>query len=105
MYWSYWLYKRKYSLEDIIIEENLFLYFHNKINPINQEKEKIANDIDNMNFFKVQLEIFSTSEEEIFNTINAILDKPSNDFFSKITKEIDSFELLFHIFNIHMGKK
>ena len=38
---------------------------------------------------KVQLEIFSTSEEEIFNTINTILDKSSNDFFSKITKEIN----------------
>ena len=50
---------------------------------------------------KVQLEIFSTSEEEIFNTINTILDKSSNDFFSKITKEINDNNKLPISLNVH----
>ena len=87
--------KDKISFEDMMLDESIFLSFDKKFNDVNKEKEKIKNDIDRYLLFKSELKIIGNAIDKIYNELYTYLDKYlNNDIYSKISKEINSNEIL-----------
>lgn len=82
--------KDKICIEDMMLDEEIFLIFDEKFKFIQGEKENILKNIDRYNLFKKQLELIASAVEKVYNDIYAFLDKYlTNDIYEKIRKEID----------------
>ena len=87
--------KDKISIEDMMLDEEIFLTFDRKYRNISSEKNKIIGDIEAYNQFKQQLKILGDSIEDIYNEIYAFLDKYlTSDIYSKISRKIESVDII-----------
>ena len=87
--------KDKISIEDMMLDEEIFLTFDRKYRDIGFEKNKILGDIEAYNQFKQQLKVLGDSIEHIYNEIYAFLDKYlTSDIYNKISKKIESVDIL-----------
>lgn len=87
--------KDKISIEDMMINEEIFLTFDKKFKEIDQEKEKIFNNIQAYNQFKEQLKQIEDSIERIYNDIYAFLEKYlTSDIYEKLLKDVKNVDSL-----------
>ena len=87
--------KDKISIEDMMLDEEIFLTFDRKYRDIAEKKNKILGDIEAYNQFTRQLKILGDSAEKIYNDIYAFLDKLlTSDIYNKIIKEIENVDIL-----------
>ena len=79
--------KDKISIEDMMLDEEIFLTFDRKYRNISSEKNKILGDIEAYNQFKQQLKFLGDKIEDIYNEIYVFLDKYlTSDIYSKISR-------------------
>ena len=87
--------KDKICIEDMMLDEEIFLTFDKKFKDIESEKNKIFKDIEEYQQFKQQLKIIAESVEKIYNEIYSFLDKYlTSDIYMKIVKEIDKIDIM-----------
>ena len=87
--------KDKICIEDMMLDEDIFLTFDKKFKDIESEKNKIFKDIEEYKQFKQQLKIIAESVEKIYNEIYSFLDKYlTSDIYMKIIKEIDKIDIM-----------
>lgn len=87
--------KDKICIEDMMLDEDIFLTFDRKFRDISSEKDKIIKDIDAYNQFKNQIKIIGDAIEKIYNEIYAFLDRYlTSDIYSKLGKEVSKVEIL-----------
>ena len=87
--------KDKISIEDMMLDEEIFLTFDKKYRDIASEKNKILGDIESYNQFKQQLKILDESVDNIYQEIYAFLDKYlTSDIYNKISEKIESVDIL-----------
>ena len=87
--------KEKICIEDMMIDEEIFLTFDKKFKDLKNEKDKIIKDMEEYKQFKQQLKIISDSVEKIYNEIYAFLDKYlTSDIYMKIMKDIETLDIL-----------
>ena len=87
--------KEKICIEDMMLDEEIFLTFDKKFKDIKNEKDKIIKDMEEYKQFKQQLKIISDAVEKIYNEIYAFLDKYlTSDIYMKIVKEIEKIDIL-----------
>ena len=87
--------KDKICIEDMMLDEEIFLTFDRKFKDIASEKNKIIKDIESYNQFKHQLKVLGDAVEKIYNEIYAFLDKYlTSDIYGKIGKEIEHVSIL-----------
>ena len=87
--------KDKICIEDMMLDEEIFLTFDKKFKDIASEKNKIIKDIEEYKQFKEQLKIIADSVEKIYNEIYSFLDKYlTSDIYMKIMKEIDKIDIV-----------
>ena len=87
--------KEKICIEDMMIDEEIYLTFDKKFKDISDEKNKIFKDIQEYKQFKEQLKKIEDSVEKIYNEIYSFLDKYlTSDIYMKIRGEIDKIEIL-----------
>ena len=98
--------KDKISIEDMMLDENIFLMFDKKYNELNEEKEKMTNDINEYNAYKNQFKSLEDSIEKNYNEIFVFLQKylsedlfNNEDIYKENEKEIDNEENDFFIIN------
>ena len=65
--------KEKICIEDMMLDEEIFLIFDKKFKDISKEKDKIINDMEEYQQFKQQLKIISDSIEKIYCQAQLIL--------------------------------
>ena len=76
--------KENIEIEDLMIDENVFLTFDSKFKSINNEKDKIKNDIEIYKAFTNNLNIIQNIVENTYNEIYSFLIK-----YLEITKFVD----------------
>ena len=76
--------KENIEIEDLMIDENVFLTFDSKFKSINNEKDKIKNDIEIYKAFTNNLNIIQNIVENTYNEIYSFLVK-----YLEITKFVD----------------
>ena len=87
--------KDKICIEDMMIDEEIFLTFDKKFKDIESEKNKIMKDIEEYNQFKQQLKVISDAVDKIYQEIYSFLEKYlTSDIFMKIIKEIEKIDIL-----------
>ena len=87
--------KDKICIEDMMLDEEIFLTFDKKFKDIETEKKRIFKDIEEYKQFKQQLKIIADSVEKIYNEIYAFLDKYlTSDIYMKIINEIDKIDIV-----------
>ena len=87
--------KDKICIEDMMLDEEIFLTFDKKFRDIESEKNKIFKDIEEYKQFTKQLKIIADSVEKIYNEIYSFLDKYlTSDIYMKIMKEIDKIDIV-----------
>ena len=87
--------KDKICIEDMMLDEEIFLTFDKKFKDIASEKNKIIKDIEEYKQFKEQLKIIADSVEKIYNEIYSFLDKYlTSDIYMRIMKEIDKIDIV-----------
>lgn len=87
--------KDKICIEDMMIDEEIFLTFDKKFRGIADEKENILKNIDAYNLFKEQLKIIGDAVQRIYEEIYAFLEKYlTSDIYGNIMKEIDKVDVL-----------
>ena len=87
--------KEKICIEDMMLDEEIFLTFDKKFKEIKNEKDKIIKDMEEYKQFKQQLKIISDAVEKIYNEIYSFLDKYlTSDIYMKIIKEIEKIDIL-----------
>ena len=87
--------KDKICIEDMMLDEEIFLTFDKKFKDIESEKNKILKDILEYKQFKQQLKIIADSVENIYNEIYAFLDKYlTSDIYKKIINEMDKINII-----------
>ena len=87
--------KEKICIEDMMLDEDIFLTFDKKFKDIESEKNKIFKDIEEYRQFKQQLKTIADSVEKIYNEIYSFLDKYlTSDIYMKIVKEIDKIDIM-----------
>ena len=87
--------KDKISIEDMMLDEQIYLTFDSKYKDVMKNKNKILGDIETYNQFKQKLKILEDNIEDIYNKIYAFLDKyRNNDIYIKISTKIKEKEVL-----------
>ena len=87
--------KDQICIEDMMLDEEIFLIFDKKFKDIKLEKERVNKDLEKYNNFKQQLKKLTESVEKIYNEIYAFLDKYiTNDMYVKIVKEFDKDDIV-----------
>ena len=87
--------KEKICIEDMMLDEEIFLTFDKKFKDIKNEKDRIIKDMEEYKQFKQQLKIISDAVEKIYNEIYTFLDKYlTSDIYTKIIKEIEKIDIL-----------
>ena len=67
--------KDKISIEDMMLDEEIYLTFDSKYKDVIKNKNKILGDIETYNQFKQKLKILEDNIESIYNEIYSFLDK------------------------------
>ena len=87
--------KEKICIENLMIDDDIFLTFDKKYKSISQEKNKILKNIEQFDKFKTQLKIIENAVEKIYNELHDVLNKYLNsDIYDKINKEIETYNIL-----------
>ena len=87
--------KDKISIEDMMLDEQIYLTFDNKYKDIMKNKNKILGDIETYNQFKQKLKILEDNVDKIYKEIYVFLDKyRDNEIYNKIAKNINEKEVL-----------
>ena len=87
--------KDKISIEDMMLDEQIYLTFDSKYKDVMKNKNKILGDIETYNQFKQKLKILEDNIEDIYNKIYAFLDKyRNNDIYIKISTKMNEKEVL-----------
>ena len=87
--------KDKICIEDMMLDEEIFLTFDKKFKDIASEKNKIFKDIEEYKQFTQQLKIIADSVEKIYNEIYSFSDKYlTSDIYTRIMKEIDKIDIM-----------
>ena len=87
--------KEKICIEDMMLDEEIFLTFDKKFKDIKNEKDRIIKDMEEYKQFKQQLKIISDAVEKIYNEIYSFLDKYlTSDIYTKIIKEIEKIDII-----------
>ena len=87
--------KDKISIEDMMLDEQIYLTFDNKYKDILKKKNKILGDIETYNQFKQKLKISEDNIEDIYNKIYVFLDKyRNNDIYNKISIKMNEKEVM-----------
>ena len=87
--------KDKISIEDMMLDEQIYLTFDNKYKDILKNKNKILGDIETYNQFKQKLKILEDNIEDIYNKIYVFLDKyRNNDIYNKISIKMNEKEVM-----------
>jgi len=87
--------KEKICIEDMMLDEEIFLTFDKKFKDIKNEKDRIIKDMEEYKQFKQQLKIISDAVEKIYNEIYTFLDKYlTSDIYTKIIKEIEKIDII-----------
>ena len=87
--------KDKISIEDMMLDDEIFLTFDRKFKDIASEKNRIIKNIEEYNQFKQQLKLVGDAVEKIYLEIHSFLEKYlTSDIYSKLTKEIESVDII-----------
>ena len=87
--------KDKISIEDMMLDEQIYLTFDSKYKDVMKNKNKILGDIETYNQFKQKLKILEDNIEDIYNKIYAFLDKyRNNEIYIKISTKMNEKEVL-----------
>ena len=82
--------KNKIVIEDLMIDEEVFLTFDKKFKDLEKEKEKFKNELEKSNEYSKKLTQITDSVNKIYGDINAFLLKYLNDkIYDDIKKIID----------------
>ena len=87
--------KDKISIEDMMLDEQIYLTFDSKYKDVMKNRNKILGNIETYNQFKQKLKILEDNIEDIYNKIYAFLDKyRNNDIYIKISTKMNEKEVL-----------
>ena len=87
--------KDKICIEDMMLDEEIFLTFDKKFKDIESEKNKIFRDIEEYKQFKQQLKVIEDAVEKIYKEIYIFLEKYlTSDIYMKIIKEIEKIDII-----------
>ncbi len=87
--------KDKILIEDMMLDEQIYLTFDSKYKDIMKNKNKILGDLETYNQFKQKLKLLEDNVQKIYNEIYAFLDKYGDDnIYQNIAKTINEKEVL-----------
>ena len=82
--------KDKISIEDMMLDEEIYLTFDSKYKDVIKNKNKILGDIETYNQFKQKLKILEDNIESIYNEIYSFLDKyRDNEVYNEISNKVN----------------
>ena len=82
--------KGQISIEDMMLDENIFLTFDKKFKEIGNEKDKLKLDVEQYELFQEQLKIINGAIEKVYNDIFNFLNGYLNsDYYNNIIHEVD----------------
>jgi hypothetical protein len=86
--------KDKILIEDMMLDEQIYLTFDSKYKDIMKNKNKILGDIETYNQFKQKLKLLEDNVQKIYDEIYAFLDKyGDNKIYENISKTINEKEI------------
>ena len=86
--------KEKICIENLMIDDDIFLTFDKKYKSINQEKNKILKNIEQFEKFKNQIKTIENAVDKVYNELRDVLNKYLNsDIYSKINKEVEACDI------------
>ena len=87
--------KDKISIEDMMLDEEIYLTFDSKYKDVMKNKNKILGDIETYNQFKQKLKILEDKIESIYNEIYYFLAKyKDKEIYNEISKKVNEKEVL-----------
>ena len=87
--------KDKISIEDMMLDEQIYLTFDSKYKDVMKNKNKILGDIETYNQFKKKLKILEDNIDKIYNEIYAFLDKyRDEEIYNEINNKMNETEVL-----------
>ena len=87
--------KDKISIEDMMLDEEIYLTFDSKYKDVMKNKSKILGDIETYNQFKQKLKILEDKIESIYNEIYNFLEKyKDKEIYNEISKKVNEKEVL-----------
>ena len=87
--------KDKILIEDMMLDEQIYLTFDSKYKDIMKNKNKILGDIETYNQFKQKLKLLEDNIQKIYEEIHAFLVKyGDNHIYENIAKTINEKEVL-----------
>jgi hypothetical protein len=82
--------KDQISIEDMMLDENIFLTFHKRFNEIANEKDKLKLDVEQYEMYQEQLKIINGAIEKVYNDIYNFLSSLLNtDYYNNILHDIE----------------
>ena len=82
--------KDQISIEDMMLDENIFLTFHKRFNEIANEKDKLKLDVEQYEMYQEQLKVINGAIEKVYNDIyNFLSGLLNNDYYNNISHEIE----------------
>ena len=82
--------KDQISIEDMMLDENIFLTFHKKFNEIANEKDKLRLDVEQYEMYQEQLKVINGAIEKVYNDIyNFLSALLNNDYYNNVAHEIE----------------
>ena len=82
--------KDQISIEDMMLDENIFLTFHKKFNEIANEKDKLRLDVEQYEKYQELLKIINGAIEKVYNDIYNFLSSLLNtDYYNNILHDIE----------------
>lgn len=82
--------KDKISIEDMMLDEEIYLTFDSKYKDVIKNKNKILGDIETYNQFKQKLKILEDNIESIYNEIYSFLDKyRDKEVYNEISNKVN----------------
>lgn len=82
--------KDQISIEDMMLDENIFLTFHKKFNEIANEKDKLRLDVEQYEMYQEQLKVINGAIEKVYNDIyNFLSALLNNDYYNNVVHEIE----------------
>ena len=87
--------KDKILIEDMMLDEQIYLTFDSKYKDIMKNKNKILGDLETYNQFKQKLKLLEDNVQKIYNEIYTFLDKYGDEnIYKNIAKTINEKEVL-----------
>ena len=86
--------KNEINIEEMMLDESIFLIFDQKFKKIGDEKNLLSNQIEEYNNYIKQFNCIEKIITKIYNDIYSYLDKYlTNDIFSEFNKEINNLDI------------